>query len=328
MNTKNETFSIHVVKKDDGKRLDHFLSTQLNQVSRTTVCDAIKQGYIRVNNTSKKPSYHVKELDCITGCLPERQPVLFSPEPIPLEILFEDDDILVINKPDGLVVHPAPGNYHGTLVNALLYHYPTLKGIGNDDRPGIVHRLDKHTTGAIIIAKNYVAHQRLSEYFKERQVKKKYLALVWGKCSSSDGHITLPIGRHLSDRKKMSVATSKPRHAETYWQVKKTLGPITLLEVTLLTGRTHQIRVHCSAMQHPIVGDDVYGYKTIPSHLINTNNPLYEQFKKIVTRQMLHAFQLGLPHPRNQQWMAFEAPIPQDMLNMIDLLEQASIISF
>jgi 23S rRNA pseudouridine1911/1915/1917 synthase len=244
-------------------------------------------------------------------------PISFKPESIPIEILYEDDDIVVINKQAGIVVHPAPGHYSGTLVNALLHHCPGLNGIGGAMRPGIVHRLDKDTSGALVVAKNDKAHVNLSKQFKSRQIKKKYLALVYGKMESDSGSVSLPIGRHPVDRKKMSTNSKKSRVAETTWHVRERFESASLIEVDLKTGRTHQIRVHCAAVKHPVLGDTVYG----PRKTGRENKNLKDVFKS-VSRQMLHAWRLEFTHPVTETKVSFEAPIPSDMQAVITALRQ------
>ena len=238
---------------------------------------------------------------------------MFKPEPIPIDILYQDNDIIVLNKQPGMVVHPAPGHYSGTLVNALLYHCPELEGIGGEIRPGIVHRLDKDTSGVMVVAKNSVAHHDLALQFKLRHIKKKYLALVYGRMQSESGTVSLPIGRHPVDRKKMSIHSRKSRMAETTWRVRKRFSRATLVELGLKTGRTHQIRVHCAAIKHPVVGDSVYGGRKVEK---NTTNDLLRS----VPRQMLHAWQLEFTHPTKQKTLCFEAPIPPDMTDILDNL--------
>jgi len=219
----------------------------------------------------------------------------------------------VINKPPGIVVHPAPGHHSGTLVNALLYHCPKLEGIGGEIRPGIVHRLDKDTSGVMVVAKNSAAHQDLALQFKSRRIKKKYLALVYGRMASDSGRVELPIGRHPVERKKMSTHSRKSRLAETTWQVRKRFAQATLLEIHLKTGRTHQIRVHCAAIKHPVVGDSVYGGR-------KAGKSMAYDLLKSVPRQMLHAWQLEFAHPKTQKMRCFEAPIPSDIGDILDKL--------
>ncbi|MBW2406473.1 MAG: RluA family pseudouridine synthase [Deltaproteobacteria bacterium] len=310
-------FTILVEPTDSGKRLDLYITSCISQCSRSVATNLIRKGQIRVKGMVRKPGYRVRAGDEISGCIPPPTPVLFKPEPIPIEILHEDNDIIVINKQAGLVVHPAPGHYSGTLVNALLYHCPKLNGIGGELRPGIVHRLDKDTSGVLVVAKNDGAHLHLSRQFKSRRVKKDYLALVFGKLESDSGSVSLPIGRHPVDRKKMSTKSRKGRVAETTWQIKERFELASLIKVHLKTGRTHQIRVHCAAVKHPVMGDKVYGpRKTVRNGAFGKN--LFAS----VPRQMLHAWRIGFTHPVTEATVSFEAPIPSDMQAVIIALRQ------
>jgi 23S rRNA pseudouridine1911/1915/1917 synthase len=243
-------------------------------------------------------------------------------EDIRLDILYEDGDILAINKPPGMVIHPAPGHSAGTVVNALLYHCPDLAGIGGIQRPGIVHRLDKDTSGVVIVAKNDAAHLELSRQFKERRISKHYLALVFGSPARNAGTVDLPLGRDPIDRKKMSIASPRGRAAVTIWQVAQRFSNATLLDVDLRTGRTHQIRVHCGAMGHPIIGDPVYGPGRRLQRLAQTEPPLHRLFST-VRRQMLHAARLELSHPTDGRKMVFEAPLPQDMRQLLEQMKSS-----
>jgi 23S rRNA pseudouridine1911/1915/1917 synthase len=252
--------------------------------------------------------------------MPEPKPSEFMPESIPLQILYEDADIVVINKPPGLVVHPAPGHATGTLVNALLHHCPDLSGIGAELRPGIVHRLDKDTSGTLVVAKNAVAVDHLATQFKNRTVIKDYLALIYGEMLTETGTVRMPIGRHPVDRKRMSTRSRKGREAETGWRVARRWHGCSLLELRLKTGRTHQIRVHCAAIGRPIVGDPVYGGRkaavgsgAVPARLSSAR------------RQMLHAWRLEIVHPRSGEPMRFESPLPEDMQRLIAELDDRSL---
>jgi len=313
-------FTIYVDKSGSGKRLDVFVSSFLPSCSRSLAVSLIRKGNILVQDTLKKPGYRVIPGDKISGTIPDPDPVSFNPEPIEIDILYQDSDIIVINKPPGIVVHPAPGHYSGTIVNALLHHCHDLAGIGGEMRPGIVHRLDKDTSGVLVAAKNDSAHAFLSAQFRERKIKKKYLALVYGSMAHDSGSIELPIGRDASDRKKMSVVTRKPRIAETYWEVAERLDIASLISIDLKTGRTHQIRVHCSAIKHPVVGDKVYGASRIKADDAK-NKGKYELLRS-VKRQMLHAWRITLCHPSTKKIMEFEAPVPDDMAGLIDSLKE------
>jgi 23S rRNA pseudouridine1911/1915/1917 synthase len=309
------SFTIRVDATDSGKRLDFLVASRIVDCSRSFAATLIRDGKIRIQGVVKKPGYRVRAGEEICGHIPFPEPSPFKPEPIPIDILHEDDDIIVVNKQPGLVVHPAPGHLSGTLVNGLLYHCPMLEGIGGELRPGIVHRLDKDTSGVLVVAKNSRAHHRLSDQFKRRTIKKKYLALVYGKMKADSGTISLPIGRHPVDRKKMSTHSKKSRNAETTWKVKERFILATLIDIDLKTGRTHQIRVHCAAINHPVMGDPVYGGRRKRIKIeINKDHRLS------VPRQMLHARSLEFTHPSTQTILCFEAPIPSDMLDTITAL--------
>jgi 23S rRNA pseudouridine1911/1915/1917 synthase len=315
MSSRSE-FVITVGESDAGQRLDRFVSSKRPDCSRSFAATLIQDGRITIQNDIKKPGYRVKSGERIQGCIPVYEPPSLQPEAMSLNILFEDRHLIVIDKPAGLVVHPAPGNDTGTLVNGLLHHCPELGGINAELRPGIVHRLDKDTSGTLVVAKNRLTLENLSQQFKNREVQKTYLALVHGVLGSESGKISLPIGRHPLDRKKMSTVSAKGREAETLWRVKSRYTGATLLELELKTGRTHQIRVHCTSMRHPIIGDDVYTYGK-RSKKMRKNTPL-ETLLKSARRQMLHARHLSFTHPVEQELMSFTAPIPEDMQGLMN----------
>lgn len=317
MLTDPGAFTIVIDKIDAGKRLDVVAAASLSDHSRTFIAHLITCGRVKVHGKIVKPGYRVKSGDLVEGSIPPPEPLTFRPEPIPVEILFEDEQMIVINKQPGLVVHPAPGHYSGTLVNALLYHCPTLGSIGGKIRPGIVHRLDKDTSGVLVVAKNDAAHHCLAGQFKSREVQKQYLALVHGCITEDSGTVALSIGRHPVDRKKMSIRSRKARGAETRWKVKERFDGVTLLELDLKTGRTHQIRVHCAAIGHPVVGDSVYGgRRRLDLSASGKTSPL--RIKS--DRQMLHAWRLQFAHPLTAAAMFFEAPLAADMLGLIEAL--------
>ncbi|WP_460049094.1 RluA family pseudouridine synthase [Thermoanaerobacter brockii] len=290
-------------KEDEGKRIDVFLAAELDY-TRSYIKKLIVDGLVFVNGKTVKPSYKVKENDEVVLNIPEAEKIDVLPENIPLDILYEDDDIIVINKPQGMVVHPAPGNYSGTLVNALLYHCKNLSGINGILRPGIVHRLDKDTSGVMVVAKNDKAHISLSNQIKERSVFKKYVAIVEGVIKDEEGKIEAPIGRHPVDRKKMAVIEDG-RYALTLYKVLERFKENTLVEAVIKTGRTHQIRVHMAYIGHPIVGDHVYGFKR-------------QKFK--LEGQALHSSVLGFMHPTKGVYMEFEAPLPEYFVRLIEIL--------
>ncbi len=300
-------------------RLDAFIGASIPHCSRSHATHLIRDGHIRVNTKLKKPGYRIRPGDVVAGEMPEPAEVSFEPEPMDLAVLYEDRAIIVINKPAGLVVHPAPGHYTGTLVNGLLHHCPDLAPIAGEIRPGIVHRLDKDTSGTIIVAKNAAALENLAGQFKARTVVKTYRAIVYGNMKSETGAIDLPVGRHPTDRKKMSVKSRSPRRALTLWRVKANYGSCCLLEVNIKTGRTHQIRVHCAALQHPVIGDALYGGRTGSQY--RRQDACLDTLARRVERQMLHAWQLTVTHPETGERMTFEAPLPDDMRVFLEGLE-------
>lgn len=316
-NRDSGPFSYRVLPDEIGRRLDVLLAARLNGPSRSAIAGAIRSGAVLVGGQVKKPGYAVRPGDIISGALPEPPPSVFAAEPIELDILYQDSSLLVVNKPAGMVVHPSPGHPGGTLVNALLYHFPDLEQHGDQEafRPGIVHRLDKDTTGCLVIAKNSRAHLRLAEQFKARQVQKTYLALTIGRLSENTGRIDLPVGRHPRDRKKMSVFSHRGKKALTLWKVRRRLCGATLLEISLKTGRTHQIRVHLAALGHPVAGDPLYGggQKRLAGTVLQGTN-----------RQMLHAWRLAFSHPVSSQRVSVAAHLPEDMRRLLDKLQSTS----
>jgi 23S rRNA pseudouridine1911/1915/1917 synthase len=277
-------------------RLDQFLAKQLPEFSRSRLQQLIRDGFVRLNNSTSRPRQIIRVGDKIELTEPPLEKIETLPEQIPLEILFEDNDLIVINKPAGLVVHPGAGHREHTLVNALLNHCSTLSGIGGKERPGIVHRIDKETSGCLVIAKNDAAHRGLSRQFADRTVEKIYLAIVTGKLSKTAGVIEEKIGRHPIDRQRMSATSVRGRAARTEYRVVRSSERASLVECRLHSGRTHQIRVHLHHLGHPVLGDKVYGGR------------LARDFP----RQMLHAWKLGFHHPRTEKWKSFEAPLPDD----------------
>ena len=310
-------FSITVTERASGRRLDQFLSeTELN-LSRSQAKILIETHHIFLNQKPTKPSAHIRGGDIVSGILPEPVPLSLRPESIPLTILYEDSSIIVVDKPSGMVVHPAYGNPSGTLVNALLFHCKDLAGINGILRPGIVHRLDKDTSGAIVVAKDDEACHQLLKQFKNRSVEKVYLAIVYGTFGQEEGLIDSAIGRHPSERKRMSIRTKKGRMAITRWKKVEAFKSCTLLEIFPQTGRTHQIRVHLSSIGHPILGDPLYGRKGRPGAL---HDPVLKDCVKRMNRQALHAHRLGFHHPRTGERVSFVSPIPQDMKEVLGWL--------
>ena len=279
-----------------GERIDKYLSEQLEDMTRSHIQKLIKENMVRVNGMAVKSNFKLSASDQIEVEIPELKEPDILPENIPLDILYEDQDILVVNKPKGMVVHPAPGHYTGTLVNAIMYHCKdNLSGINGVLRPGIVHRIDMDTTGSLLICKNDRAHQALAEQLKEHSITRKYHAIFHGRLKEDEGTIDKPIGRHPIDRKKMSVHCTNGREAITHYRVLKRFQQFTYIECQLETGRTHQIRVHMSSIGHPILGDQIYGPAKCPYKLQG---------------QTLHAKVLGITHPITGEYMEFDAPLP------------------
>jgi 23S rRNA pseudouridine1911/1915/1917 synthase len=320
----NGGFTILADDSDVGRRLDIVVAAHLPGCSRSLAATLVTRQQILVGGQPKKPGYRVKSGDEIQGCMPPPAQVISFPEPIPLQILYEDAHIVVINKQAGFVVHPAPGHPRGTLVNALLYHYPDLQKSDREIRPGIVHRLDKDTSGTMVVAKTTAAHEEIARQFKRRKIQKTYLAIVHGEMAAAEGVIKLPIGRHCRDRKRMSASSRKTRAAETRWRVREQFRGFTLLELDLKTGRTHQIRVHCHAMNHPIVGDKVYRPRKLQKRLAIGHRQSSKTIDSVslVARQLLHAWRLGVTHPVTQKEMLFESPMPDDMVSLVNTLRQ------
>ena len=296
-----------VTPGESPKRLDHFLANRDPYYSRTALQRLIEDGHITVDDQVVKPSHKIKPGDRILLVVPRPEPLDIQPEPIPLHILYEDEVLLVLNKPSGLVVHPAPGHWTGTMVNALLHHMQSgeghLSSIGGRERPGLVHRLDKETTGVLVVAKTDQAHQHLSAQFKEHTISRLYEALVWGSPKKGEGRIELAIGRDTKDRKTFSTRTTRPKESLTAYKILDKFGALAAhVVLTPGTGRTHQLRVHLKAINCPILGDQTYGGKKV-----------MEIEGIIVPRVMLHAKVLGFTHPLTNQTMTFSAPLPEDM---------------
>ena len=292
-----------------GQRLDTVVVQMTDEISRGSVATMIRSGDVRVSGLKKKPGYRVKPGDVISGQLSVPSLPFVLAKSMPLDILYEDSHVLVINKPAGMVVHPAPGSWADTLVNGLLAHCPGIEGVGEDAlRPGIVHRLDKDTSGIMVVAKTSKSQDFLKKEFKYRRVEKQYLALASGEISESSGRVTLPICRHPVKRKCMSVDLSHGRSALTLWRKRAQCPGATLVEVTLKTGRTHQIRVHFKALGYPLIGDTCYGRRWRKK---TEKNML--PIERAASRQMLHAWKLGFRHPWSGRRMDFTASLAPDM---------------
>ena len=294
-----------IVDEITNERIDSYLSKKLD-FSRSRISKMLKDGYIKVNDNNVKNSYILKENDIISILDYEEEQLSLEPENIEIDIVYEDDDLLVVNKPNGMVVHPAIGNNHGTLVNALLYHSKSLSDINGEFRPGIVHRIDAYTTGLLMIAKNNKAHELLANELSLKKTKRKYIALVWGVIKEDTATIDAPIGRDSKDRKKMSVTSVNSKDAITHLKVLKRFKDATLIELTLETGRTHQIRVHMDYIGYPVVNDTVYGRR--------------KQIDE--TGQCLHAYQIGFNHPTKGEYMEFNCDIPECFKNILNMFEE------
>lgn len=306
-----------VTVHDQNERLDQFLASHEAGLTRSRAQELIRRGCVRVNDGAVKSSYRLKTGDVIALSLPPARPYHLEPERVEFGVIHEDGSLIVVNKPAGVVIHPAPGHHTGTLVHGLLQHCRDLSGIGGELRPGIVHRLDKDTSGLMVVAKNDEAHAFLSDQFKAKKVTKQYLAIVHGILKGECGTIDLPIGRHPVRRKEMSVVPSGGRRAVTHWSKKEELSAtFSLVVVTPMTGRTHQIRVHLAHAGYPIIGDPVYGYRK------GWWKKHFPRGQDRVGRQMLHAERIGFIHPESRVYCEFSAPVPEDMEKVLDLLRR------
>ena len=297
-----------VVENDGGERIDRYLADNFEDKSRSYLQKLIKDGQVKVNGKPVKANYRLVFDDRVEIYMPEVKEPDIEPENIPLDILYEDKDVLLVNKPKQMVVHPAPGHYSGTLVNAIMYHCGNeLSGINGVMRPGIVHRIDMDTTGSLVICKNDASHQSLSEQLKEHSINRIYEAIVHGNLKEDDGTVNAPIGRHPTDRKKMSIHAKNGREAITHYKVLERFGNYTHIQCKLETGRTHQIRVHMSSIGHPLVGDMVYGPAKCPFSNLQG--------------QTLHAKTLGFIHPSTNEYLEVNAPLPDYFVSLINKLK-------
>ena len=307
--------NIEVQISEAGLRIDTFLAGKTG-ITRSQIQKLMAGGHILLNNKNINQKYRLKSKDLISLSIPDKEPEGLIPEPIPINILHKDEHLVVVDKPAGMVIYPAAGHVRGTLMNAVSYHCKKLSTVGGPLRPGVVHRLDKDTSGVIVIALNDKAYYNLVEQFRRRTINRKYIALIYGNLREDAGEISLKIGRSKSDRKKMSTGVSKGKEAVTKWKVAKRFGNATLVDVRLGTGRTHQIRVHFASIGHPVLGDRIYGKKVV-----------IENKKKIFfPRQMLHAESLGFTHPATGEYFEFSSPVPEDMAERIKDLNQRRIV--
>lgn len=315
--------SIIVTEENKGERLDAFLAATVEELTRSAAQRLIEQGWVLVDGKEVKSSHKLSAAEEITISIPPPEPSRAVPEEMPLDILYEDADVVVINKPAGLTVHPGAGNSSGTLVNGLLAHCKDLSGIGGQIRPGIVHRIDKDTTGILVVAKNDAAHEGLARQFREHTVKRVYYAFVFGSPKNDKGRIEGEIGRDPVNRKKMSGKAKHGRNAVTHWKVLARYSGVSLLKLKLETGRTHQIRVHLSEGKHPLVGDSVYGGD---ARLINIKDTKLRALIKELGRQALHAKTLGFIHPSSGEYIEFDSQLPEDMQRILDYLESKVVV--
>lgn len=310
-----KTYNLKV--EEGGARLDSFLAYSLPEYSRSRLGALIAEGFVEVGGKKAKPSHRVKTGEEVTVSVPEPRPDAAEPQDLPLTVIYEDDWLVCVDKPAGLVVHPAPGHPDNTLVNALLHHVGGLSGVGGLIRPGIVHRLDKDTSGIMMAAKDDATHRALQDLFKARMVEKTYLALALGKLEG-EGRIDSPIGRHPVDRKRMAAGVGRGRNAVTLWKALAAMKGATLLEIAIETGRTHQIRVHLASIGHPVAGDPVYGGDRI-------NPAMDPALKKLIGnlgRQALHSWKLKFRHPSTGEELSLAAPIPEFLLALAPLFDR------
>ena len=304
-----ERLDFIVAESEGGVRLDKFLSENIPDLSRSAITKLIEEGKVTVGEKSVKKNYKTAVGDAVSVLIDDPQPVDITPENIPLDIVYEDSDLLVVNKPKGMVVHPAPGNYSGTLVNALMYHCgEELSGINGELRPGIVHRIDKNTSGLLAVAKSDIAHAGLSEQIKEHSFTREYLAICYGNLKEEERTVDAPIGRHKLDRKRMCVTQLNSKPAVTHIKVLERYGGFTYVKCILETGRTHQIRVHMAHIGHPLAGDDVYGSSKVITELHG---------------QCLHAYKLGFIHPVSGEYLEFTADPPESFVRFREKLRNA-----
>jgi 23S rRNA pseudouridine1911/1915/1917 synthase len=318
--TEGRPLIFHVGSLIKERRLDKYLHGRLSNLSRRFIQDAIKQGTAKVNGKIAKPSLKLNSGDSISFILPEPPSRDILPEDIPLNIIYEDSDIIILNKQPGILVHPARGNTHGTLVNALAFYSDELSSGLGEFRPGIVHRLDKDTTGVMVVTKNDTAQWKIARQFERRQVNKTYLAIVHGTPELTADRIKMPLGIHPKVREKYAIRPEVGKEAITFYEVVEAFRGFSLLELTPKTGRTHQIRVHLSYMKHPIVADDMYGGKLVYPWQLADAEPTVQE--PVISRVSLHAFSLEFKHPTTEKKVKFEAPLPDDMQHLLNMLRK------
>ncbi|MDY7035004.1 MAG: RluA family pseudouridine synthase [Thermodesulfobacteriota bacterium] len=317
-NESGKIFSCSITNNNRDQRIDAFLASHIRDLTRSRIQALIKNGFLEVNGHTPKTGYRLKKGDQVRLIIPPARPCRLEPEPVDFKPIHEDASLIVLNKPPGLVIHPAPGHPTGTLVHGLLHYCKDLSEIGGILRPGIIHRLDKNTSGLLVVAKNDRAHTLLAKQFKSGTVKKRYIALVHGIMKGDKGEIDLPIARHPKKRKEMSVLFSKGKESYTFWEkIEEFRSGFSLLRVTPKTGRTHQIRVHLSHVGHPIVGDPVYGYG---HNWWKKCSPVKRNNMPLIKRQMLHAETLGFVHPDADNYCEFKAPPPDDLDYILKIL--------
>jgi 23S rRNA pseudouridine1911/1915/1917 synthase len=313
-----ETHRFDVGPDHAGQRLDQALAALTPDLTRSRAGQIIKDGLVQLDGRPGKPAAILRAGQVITATIPPRPTMDLAPQALPLRIVFEDEHLIVIDKAAGMVVHPAAGNPDGTLVNALLHHAPAMADLAGDERPGIVHRLDKGTSGLLVVAKTGLALQGLQRQFAGREVAKTYLAIVLGRPAKSAGRIEMAIGRHVRDRKKISSVTAKGRPAITAWRIEASCGDVTALACDLLTGRTHQIRVHCAESGWPLAGDETYGGVR---PIRDLRDPELRAACAALERPALHARRLAFRHPATAAWLEFASPPPADLQRILALLE-------